>query len=77
VSQKRFWCHENQRLAKWESNLAPQNVEIVCWCRAIGNLKYTNSKKFQYLITSLSTEQYKIVLTLSKAFSERNMITNV
>jgi len=51
MSQQRFWCHKDKRLAEWEGNLASQDVEVVCWCRAVGNLKYTYTKAFQLLIT--------------------------
>ena len=37
MSQKRFWCHDNQRLPEWQGDLSAQDVEVICGSGTIGN----------------------------------------
>ena len=37
MSQKRFWCHDNQRLPEWQGDLSAQDVEVICGSGTIGD----------------------------------------
>ena len=37
MSQQAFRGHQDERFADWHENLSTENVEIISWCRAVGD----------------------------------------